>query len=287
VVPVITWADESVTGHPGWRGRVRALWRGVSDTLGPILDTAYVPVSIRTFSSVGADDRLASIDREWRLAQAPAPPQGILAGFTERGVPRQTGTWRLGQADFVGRRLLVRLEPGATASRPLVHELLHLYGAVHVADDLPSIMNPSGGTSTLDPGNARIVEELRLRRFIDAGPAVTLLENADAGALTEAYAAALRRNLSFRRLGVIEGLAARSESRILAAQKIRAAASLDDHLGDVSRFLAQLLLAQQRVGEAADLLEIASILYGLDSSQGRESARDAEALRRATPDGGG
>ncbi len=36
--------------------------------------------------------------------------------------------------------MTVRLEAGASESRVLAHEILHLYGTIHVLDDLESLI---------------------------------------------------------------------------------------------------------------------------------------------------
>ena len=61
--------------------------------------------------------------------------------------------------------MAVRLEPREVKSRTLIHEVLHLYGAVHINPDLDSIMTPSGSSLDLDPANRAIIELLRRRRF--------------------------------------------------------------------------------------------------------------------------
>jgi hypothetical protein len=136
VVPVHCYADQTVRRSPSWRMRLRVLWGALSASLDPVLGTAFVPLSFSSFSSSGAGSRLAAIDEALLSSAGPLPASGIVAAFTERPAPRQPGAWKLGQAEYLGRRTLVRLEPGKVASRTLVHEVLHLYGGVHINPDL-------------------------------------------------------------------------------------------------------------------------------------------------------
>ncbi len=295
IVLVHCWADQSVRADSAWRMRLRLLWRGVSVSFAPLLDTVFVPVSMEAFSSAETGDELDEIHRAF-IASAPEPRSpGILAGFTARPPPRRGGTWRLGEAEFLGRRLMVRLTPAAGESRSLLHEVLHLYGAVHVNDELDSLMNPAGDSLGLDVVNARIVRLLRQRRFgwrgrdrrgaergsdFGGGLGANVLPFVDIEALAAAYQDALRLNLASRRHGLSEALEARQESRVLAARIARDAAKLDPHLADVSRFIAFLRIRQGRLEEGARLFEIAARLYGARSQRGRAALGRARLLRQ-------
>ena len=280
VVPVHCYADESVRRSAGWEMRLRAVFASLSASLDPVLETAFVPVSLAPFSSSDAGGQLESIDEAFRSSVRALPATGIVAAFTERPVPKRRGRWRLGQAEYLGRRMLVRLEPGEVKSRTLIHEMLHLYGAVHINPDLDSIMNPSGASLDLDPANRTIVELLRGRRFGPGGVEANVLPFVDQVALTAAIAQALRLNLEFRRLGVLEALEAKESSRFLGARKAREAAARDPDLASVARFTAVLLAEQQRFASAARFMEAAAQLHGPRSAEGREARARAEALLR-------
>lgn len=281
-IPVHVVADESVRRHPGWRMRLRVLWRAASGALDPVLGVVFVPASIGGFSSAGTSDVLGDIQR--RVPPGIGADGGVVAAFTERAPPRRRGSWRLGQATLLGRRMIVRLEPGETESRVLLHEILHLYGAVHIDPAIDSLMNPSGEDLGLDPANAHIVKLTRRRRFRPGTPETNVLPYVDLPALTNAYANALRIDLGFRQLGAIQARAARAQSRYVAAAKAREATALDPHLADVSHLLALLLLEQDRGAEAAGLLELESQLRGPATPRGRAAAREAAALRRSSGD---
>jgi Tfp pilus assembly protein PilF len=276
VVFVHCYADETVRRSPFWEMRLRAVWAALTAALDPVLGTAFVPVSLAPFSSSHAGSQLVSIQEAFLSSVRALPNAGIIAALTERPVPGGRGQWRLGQAEYLGRRMLVRLEPGQVESRTLIHEVLHLYGAVHINPDLDSIMNPSGGSLELDPANRRIVELLRGRRFGPGGVHANVLPYVDHGQLTAVLAQALNLNLQFRRLGVLEALEAKEDSRFLGARKARQAFALDPDLANVARFVALLLAEQERFASAAQFMEAAASLYGPRSAEGREARRLAE-----------
>lgn len=280
VVWVHTWADESVRAHPGWRYRLRLVWMAQSRLLSSALGVWFVPRSIREFDSSAADASLESIAALFRARPQRDPRAGVLAVLTERRPPRRRAGARLGQAEFLGRRLVARLHPGELESRVLAHEILHLYGGVHVSDELESLMNPSGRASTLDPVNLRIALAMRSRRFGPRGLDGDVLPFIDVPDTIEAYQEALRVNLVFRRMGIREALEEARGSRVLA-RELRGVTALDPHLGDVSRFLARLLDHEGRRAEAIVMLDLAGRLYGPETPQGRETIGRADLLRRS------
>jgi len=282
VVLVHCYADETARRSGIWQMRLRAVWAALSASLDPVLATAFVPISFTPFSSSDAGSQLVSIQEAFLSSVPTLPNGGIIAALTERPTPARRGQWRLGQAEYLGRQLLVRLEPGQVESRTLIHEVLHLYGGVHINPELDTIMNPSGASLDLDPANQRIVELLRGRRFGPGGVHANVLPYVDHGQLTAALAQALQLNLQFRRLGALEALEARESSRFLGARKAREALALDPDLADVARFVALLLAEQRRFASAAQFMEAAASLYGPRSAEGREARRLAEdSWRRA------
>lgn len=282
VVVVHCYADETVRESPFWRMRLRGIWASLSASLDPVLETAFVPISLAPFSSSGAGSRLAAIGEAFLSSAGTLPAGGIVVAFSERPAPDRRRPWRLGQAEYLGRRTLVRLEPGQVESRTLVHEVLHLFGAVHINPDLDSIMNPAGISIQLDPANQKIVGLLRGRRFGPGGVHANVLSLVDHVALTAALAQALRLNLGFRRLGILEALEAKESSRFLGARKAREAFALDPDLASVARFAALLLAEQGRFASATRFMEAAANLYGPRSADGRAARiHAAELMRRA------
>lgn len=283
IVPVHVFADETVRREPSWRMRLRLLLRGTSNTLDPFLGAAFVPVSMRGFRSEGAGDDLAAIGRALTTS-GPLPPAGVVVAFTERRPPRRAAA-RLGEAEFLGRSLVVRLDRGAVASPTLVHEVLHLYGAVHVSDDVDSVMNPNANTAefVLDPVNARIVHATRDRRFGPGGVEANVLPFVDVDETLAAYTEVLRVNLALRRLGLEEALREGRESRFAGAARADQALALDDHLADVSRFVGVLLARRERYAQASQLFEVAARLYGPRTPRGVDARRQAERLRALSP----
>lgn len=279
VVPVRVYADETVRGDPYWDFRARLLWLSVSNSLDPILTTRFVVTRLTPVDTGMETPRLEPIFERFRAITWRAPP-GIVAAFTERPPPAGGTMYRRGLADFMGRHLLVRLEPGETRSRVLAHEVLHLYGGIHVNPELESLMNPSGDSHKLDAGNARIARSLRTRGFSGQGLEQDVLSRVDLDEVIDSFEAAISVNLLFRRAGLDQALQAREQSRYVAAREARKATQLDPHLADVSRTLAHLMLADRRRGEALLLLDSAARLYGSDTRQGRETRAETESLRK-------
>ena len=279
IVPVHVYADEGVRAWPGWRFQLRTLWLHTSTSLGDVLQTRFVPETIGACQTDGSAVGLEAIHLACLNSLDRPPRRDLVAIFTARSAPRRPGTWKAGVAEFAGRRLSVRIEAETEQSRVLAHELLHIYGAVHVIDDIESLMNPGGRTLRLDRPNYRIVQALRERRFDPGGFDRNILPWIDLDETIAAYESALSVNLAYRRLGLDQAVRDQSVSRYEAANTARRAQSLDPHLADVSRTLAALKLADRRTAEAVTLLEVASRLYGPSTRQGREMAEQAEQLR--------
>ena len=276
-VRVDSFADESIRGHPGWRFRLRLAWLAVSKALDPLLGVRFLPATLQGFASREASASLDAIDAAFRAQATHVSKEGVLAAFTERAPLRGGGAQRLGQAEFLGRRLVVRLETEPGPSRVLLHEVLHLYGGVHVADDVESLMNPSGGALIVDPLNASIARELRGRRF-HGGLERDVLAVIDLPATTLAYENALRVNFALRRAGLAEAVETATTDRVAARRAAARVRELDPHLGDVARFVSLLLWRGERPSAAAFLLETAARLYGPRTTRGREAAEEAERI---------
>ncbi len=281
VVPVAVYADESVRSHPEWRFRMRLVWNRVSRALDPWLATVFVPISIDAFSTRGVADDLKAIHGRFRRDRR-LPPEGIVAAFTEREPPvRRRTAARLGEAEFLGRSLVVRLEPGEVDSRVLAHELVHIYGGVHVLDDVESLMNPDGEATQIDPMNQRILRMLKDRGFGPGGFEENVFAKVDEETMTEAYLGALGVNLFYRKSGLEEAMEAARTSRVVAADRAREITRLDSHLGDVARLVAILLIRGERYAEAVFMLDSAARLFGPESAAGRAAQAESDRLRRA------
>ncbi len=278
VVLVHVFADETIRTGPAWRFRMREVWRTTSGNLDSLLATRFVPIALEPFRTADLPDTLDGMFA--RLLSQPVRSPGIVAGFTARSAPRLAGRWKRGVARFLDRHLLVRLRPGRVQSRVLAHEMLHLYGAVHVPDDLESLMNPEGGGFVLDASNGRIVAALRERRFSGLGFERDILPWIELEDAIAAYEASLEVNLYFRNAGIAEAMQRARHSRASARRRARQATRLDPHLADVGRFLARLLVADGRRVEAMMLLDLVAQLYGPRTPRGqaaRAAARRLEA----------
>jgi len=277
-VPVHVLADQTVRDRTGWAFELRIAWGRASAALQPLLSTTFVPVSIRPFSSEGVPDDLASIHRAMGASLATgAPAQGIVAGFTRRASPRTPLARRQGQATYFGRDLLVRLDPRDREGRTLAHEVLHLYGAMHLATDEPSLMNPMGGAWRLDAHNARIVRAASGRRFAAGGFEADVLDRTDVGALADALVAALRVNVAFRNAELAEALAERS--RVVAGLEARKATVEDQPLAQVAEVTAWVLLRANRPVQAIRMLESAARLWGPTTAEAQAAQAQADAWR--------
>ncbi len=265
-VPVHVFADETLRARPDWEFRLRLRLLEISAALDGVLATAFAPASVTGFDAHGAGERLENLEAAFRASRPQVPGRGILAVFTERPLRRSGGN--LGQATFLGRLLVVRSEPKERGLRTLAHELIHLYGGVHVSAEAPSLMNPAGRDWNLDPANARIVRALRVRTFGPGGREPNVLARIDLEETTNAYLNAIRTNLLLRRLGLEKG----------QRRRVR---ELDPHLGDVSSFAAELLWRSERRVEAVRLLEVAGTLYGPRTPRGRATRIRADELRQA------
>ena len=101
-------------------------------------------------------------------------------------------------------------------------------------------MNRSKGSFRIDPLNDAIVREMSVRGFRDASFDRNIRAKVDVPKAIEAFMNAIKTNLAFRRMGIVEALEARSSSRFIAKNKLDDARVLDPHLGDVMRVVAAL-----------------------------------------------
>jgi tetratricopeptide (TPR) repeat protein len=277
VVPVQVYADDKLRSGAGWRFALRTAWLSASNSLDEVLKTRFVPIAITAFDP---GDRSNDLDAMYRrfVEKVPPPVEGIAAWMTGRPVPSLPGVWKKGVAELLGRSMAVRIEPGASQSRVLSHELLHLYGAIHVLDDVESLMNPAGTSFKLDAGSFRITQAMAHRSFGAGGIQRNVLPFVDLKRVTDAYLDALSANLAFRDMGITEARQVET-SRDAAARRVQRATSLDSHFGDAARVAGGLMIADSRRAEALRLLEIAAQLYPINSAKGLKVAREADALR--------
>jgi tetratricopeptide (TPR) repeat protein len=281
VVWVHAFADEVLREDPAWRFQQRFAWLLVSQALEPLLGVRFVVVSLGQFRSAGAGLDLSPILDAGRRQHPEVSATGVVAFATGRPTPRAAGVWKQGEAELLGRFLALRLARGEVASRVLAHEVMHLFGGVHVNPDVDSLMNPSGRSLVLDPWNAAIVRATRARDFGPGGIEANVLPNANLDAMIAAYRAALGANVALRNAGVLGALEGAHGSVRAAAPQARAAMQLDEHLGDVASLVAQLLLRDGRRAGAASLWETAARLYGPETARGRGARQNAQTIARS------
>jgi hypothetical protein len=279
-VPVHVFADETLAASAGWEFQLRTALLSASNSLDAALGVRFLAVSLRR-QELGPLDAasLESVHAAFVERIQPVPPDGILAGFTARPLPAEPGPWKLGLAELLGRRLTVRIPAGAVESRPLAHELLHLFGAVHVSGRIDSLMNPDGSELKLDALNLEIVRLTQGRAFSGGGAERNLLPFVDRARLVQAYTALLRANLALRELGIEEILAERQIAPVRAAARAGSLREFDPHLAEVAELVAKLLVIDGRAAAAVGLLEVAGELWGSDTGRGRDSHARAQALR--------
>jgi hypothetical protein len=278
IVPVHVHADELIRLQPGWQFEIRTLWLSASSALDSVLETRFVPIAILPFDSGDTPNDLDSIHAAF-LAKTRPPAEGIFAAITGRPVPSGDEIYRKGVAEFLGRSLAVRVAPGASQSRILAHEILHLYGAIHVLDDVDSLMNPTGDSLALDASSVQIVRSLRGREFGPGGIEENVLPWIDLGATVAAYRAALSVNLILRETEIKEATHATDASPDQVAFRVQQATQLDTHLADAARLVAALMLADGQRAEAIRLFDLSSQLYGPSTPRGQTSAEKAKILK--------
>ena len=268
IVWVNSYADEELRAMPGWKYQIRVFWREANRVLSPILGLRFLPRRIEDFSIPSNVGELQSIEMAFLRRLGETPPAGVLVAFSGREPSQRRGHFRRGQADFLGRRVVVRVEESLQTSRILAHEMLHLFGAVHVVSDLDSLMNPSGSSKKLDALNAEIVRSLRLRSFESDELESEVFSKVNLSETTDAYLALLKVNLAYRNI---------------ANQSVRdpgvRVAGLDPHLADVSRFVGRLLERQGKIQEAQKWMGNAARLYGFASLKGKGALAEMERLQ--------
>jgi len=265
-VPVYVYADESIRAEPEWRFRLRGILLSLSNALADGLNVRFTAVSIAPFETEGSEADLDSIHRTFTQATTPPPGPGILMAFTGREVPVGASAGKEGIAEFLGRRLTVRLGLDSNRIWTLAHEVLHLYGAIHVGHDVDSLMNPTGDDIDLDSGNRRCVNAMRRRSFgIDSARPDSIqrdiLARIDLRTVVDAYTIALGENRTLQRI---------EAGKVVAR---------DEGLADAVRVVAGLMLGAGRNGQAAALFDAAVRLYGQETRRGRETANMADSLR--------
>jgi tetratricopeptide (TPR) repeat protein len=280
IVPVQLHVDELIRAQAGWRFQMRALWFSVSAMLDPVLDTRFVPIAILPFDADDAPNDLDSIHEAF-LSEARPPAEGILAAVTGRSLPSGDVVYKKGVAEFLGRSLAVRVAPGVIQSRVLAHEILHLYGAIHVLRGVDTLMNPTGDSLALDAPNIRIIRSLRGREFGPGGIEENVLPWIDLGATVAAYRSVLSVNLSLRDADIKEAMHASDTSEDDVAFRIQQAKQLDTHLADAARLVGALMLADGQRAEALRLLDLSSQLYGPSTPRGRASAEKVKTLKES------
>jgi hypothetical protein len=244
------------------------------------LETRFVPIAILPFDAGDTPNDLDSIHEAF-LAETRPPAEGIFAAITGRPVPSGDAVYKKGVAEFIGRSLAVRVAPGANQSRVLAHEILHLYGAIHVLEGVDTLMNPTGVSLALDAPNIRIVRSLRGREFRSGGIEKNVLPWIDLGVTVAAYRDALSVNLSLRETEIKEAIHAPDTSPDQVAFRVQQATQLDTHLADAAWLVASLMLEDGQRAEALRLFDLSSQLYGKLTPRGRESAEEARMLRES------
>ena len=278
VLPVHVYVDAALRRSPSWRFRQRRLWSDLSKALDPLVATRFLVVSFTPFDGAPPKTPLDAWLVAFERTTAAQGRAGLFAGFTAEPTPSRPGAKR-GVARYLGRHLVVRDAPSEQAGRVLAHELMHIWGGIHVVDDLDSLMNPSGNSRRVDPLNAAIVRSLAARSFLPGGVERNVLSGVDLSAVSEAFTRALQVNLAFRETGLSDLLGDASQIGPGAQAEVRRITQIDTHLGDVSRFVSRVYWASGRRVEAVAMLELAAQLFGTKSPEGRATLARARVLR--------
>jgi tetratricopeptide (TPR) repeat protein len=280
IVPVQLYVDDLIQLQPSWKFQMRNLWQSASVMLESVLETRFVPIAILPFNASDTPNDLDLIHAAF-LAETRPPAEGIYAAVTGRPLPSGNAVYKKGVSELLGRSMTVRIAPGAIRSRVLAHEILHLYGAIHVLEGIDSLMNPTGDSLALDAPNIRIVRSLRNREFGPGDIEQNVLPWIDLGATVAAYRTALSENLILRDAGIKEAMRANDARSDQAEFRVFRATYLDTHLADVARLVAALMLEDGQRVEALRLLDLSSQLYGPSTPRGRASAEKAKLLRES------
>jgi len=267
-VPVRAFADASVRARPDWERAVRGSVYALSEILGGALEVRFVLRSLEPVANGEPAGDLLAFHRAFTRATSPPPGDGILLGFTARPASAPHRDGQDGVAEFLGRRASVRLADGTDPRWTLAHEVMHLYGGVHVGHDRDSLMNPTGDATEIDPANRRCIRAMRRRAFDHDSPRSDAIERdvlsrIDLDEAAAAYTEMVATNRTYRRI---------------AAGKVVAP---DADLADAARSVAGILLAAGRRADAGELFEAAATLYGPETPRGRETAGLARSLRSA------
>jgi len=281
IVPVHLYADEAIRAEVDWKFRLRTALLSAANTLADPIGVRLVTASVSGFDSADVPADLGSIHAAFTRVTASPPGPGILAAFTARPFPETHGETKRGIAEFLGRRLTVRFPPPEWKSRALAHEILHLYGAMHVSDDVESLMNPSGDSLKLDSLSHRTVTAMRWRSFESGRLDQDILPRVDLHEVIDAYLDVLGTNLAFRQLAIDEITRPGQPSRGASADRVHERERQDPELADVMRIVAALMLSDGRRTEAVSLFETAAHLYGRETQRGAAASRHAEELRQA------
>lgn len=281
IVPVHVFCDADVRRDPWWQWRLRILWLSLSRTLDFVLDTTFLPVTFTAFDSSGSDPQLSAIVEAALSVSGGQPPEGIVAVFTERTIPRDGNVWSLGEAQWLGEQMAVRLRPDETTSRSAVHEILHLYGAVHVAPEVDSLMNPQGTSLDLDQVSHWIVSLLRGRHFSrDGDVEQDILPHVDVETLANAYTQMLNSYLAIRLRGIERAESLRASSPEEAAMIGALATQIDPEMAKVANFSANLALYRGAYPEARGFFDASAILHGRDTAAGQHALERSREIRR-------
>jgi tetratricopeptide (TPR) repeat protein len=279
VVPVHVYADARLRADPGWRFRLRALWLEVSSNLEPLLGIRFLVVTTDGFDAERAGPELGAILGALGARTRRGPAWGMIAGFTAVPAPPLRRI-EFGLAHYLERHLVVRMHPKADPLLVLAHEIIHLFGGIHVVDELESLMNVYSMVPRLDAANARIAQALRGRTFGPGSVERNVVPRVDVDEVIESLEYGLAVNLTYRKLGLERLLRDETLSRYHAAREAERVTTLDPHLGDVASFLAALLWHDGRRVQAVHFLEVAARLHGAQTARGRHIQVQAEGLRR-------
>ncbi|HEY5659097.1 MAG TPA: hypothetical protein VIY27_15020, partial [Myxococcota bacterium] len=282
IVRTHVYVDAPVRAEPGWRFAVRNLWLDISVALEPLLGIRFVPTTLGSFDATTSGSALEAL-LEALEQDVRTPRSGLVAAIVGADAPAGASAKR-GVAEYLGRHLAVRWAPPGGVGRALAHEIVHLFGGIHVVDEVDSLMNAGGQSRRIDALNADIVRALAARGF-DGGGESEVLARIDRGRAIYALEAALRVNLGYRKLGLDAFSADARHSRRAATLRLRRATALDAHMADVSSFVAKLHQLEGRRDRAASLFEVAAHLYGAATRRGREAQGRADALRGRSPGG--
>jgi tetratricopeptide (TPR) repeat protein len=166
-------ADEPFRDNEKWEKEVRAHFAWADKELSRIAGVGLQLVAVERWTTHQSDS-MGLLLRE--LGQIEKGEADVVVGFTGHAPPEMTFIWEGERYDMslpfvaglalpLGDRAVVRRTFKADTRRTLAHEVLHLFGGVHVKEKSVLQSGTDSLSVALDPFNRRVLDATRGRAF--------------------------------------------------------------------------------------------------------------------------